>query len=280
MKQEPLLAVCSTPVDSFNPVPTFNPAPTFSPTGSVFGSPTTPAFGTPAPPTWVTPAVNAFGAPVPKAYATWSMRNLMTVANSLPIAPLSSSQTSSSTPFSSLFSTQSGAPGGVAVNQPTTNPATTSSGPASNEASAPASNEDTAGEDTDGQDYSNDPQVNLVGNAGEENEDVAFVTRARALKYKQPSGWETQGVGPLRVLKNREAGRARLVLRADPSGKVVLNTAIQKAIDYKVANNSIQFIVPRADGSGVDPWALRVKTKEDAAELGKALAEVQESLQG
>lgn len=196
----------------------------------------------------------------------------MSVANSVPIAPPSSSQTSSATPFSSLFSTQSGTPGGIATNQPPANPATTSS--------VPASNEDTGAEDTDGQDCSNDPQVNLVGNAGEENEDVAFETRARALKYQQPSGWQTQGVGPLRVLKNQQAGRARLVLRADPSGKVVLNTAIQKAINYKVENNSIHFIVPRADGSGVDPWALRVKTKEAATELGKALAEVKESLQG
>ncbi|KAL1962162.1 hypothetical protein VTN77DRAFT_508 [Rasamsonia byssochlamydoides] len=191
---------------------------------------------------------------------------------SVSVPSLTSTPTPTPTPkpFSSLF----GGPSGAAANEGTAASGTV--------ASAPASNEDTGAEDTDGaeKDYSNDPQVDLVGNAGEENEDVVFVTRARALKYQQKSGWETQGVGPLRVLKHRQEGRARLVLRADPSGKVVLNTAIQKAIDYKVSNNSIQFGVPRADGSGLDPWALRVKTKEDAEKLGKALEDVKRSLRG
>jgi hypothetical protein len=145
--------------------------------------------------------------------------------------------------------------------------------------SSVTSGSDTNAEDADG-DYSNEPQVNLMGNAGEEGEDLVLMTRARALVFKPAPGpgWGTQGVGALRVLVNQAEGRARLVLRAEPSGKVVLNTAIQKAINYTVSENSVQFVVARPDGSSMDMWALRVKTKEAAAELGKALNSAKSSV--
>ena len=134
----------------------------------------------------------------------------------------------------------------------------------------------TDAEDTDA-DTTNDPQINLVGNAGEEDEDLLHTVRSRALKF-QNNTWEVQGVGQLRVLFNKATGRARIVLRTEPAGKVVLNSAIHKAINYKVQGSSVQFVVPRATGDGADSWALRVKTKEAAAELGEALTKAKESL--
>jgi hypothetical protein len=132
-----------------------------------------------------------------------------------------------------------------------------------------ASGSDTNADDTDGE--SNDPQVDLMGNTGEEGEDLILMTRSRALKLNKESGWETKGLGALRVLVNKTEGRARVILRAEPSGNVVLNAAIHKSIEYTVLNTSVQFAVPLPNGSGVDLWALRVKTKDAAAELGHAM---------
>jgi hypothetical protein len=135
--------------------------------------------------------------------------------------------------------------------------------------SSVASGSDTNADDTVAE-VSNDPQVNLMGNAGEEGEDLVLMIRSRALKLSK-SGWETKGLGALRVLVNKTDGRARVVLRAEPGGNVVLNSAIHKSIDYTVSNTSVQFAAPLPNGSGMELWALRVKTKEAAAELGAAM---------
>lgn len=115
-------------------------------------------------------------------------------------------------------------------------------------------------------------------NAGEEDEDCLYEVRSRGAKLVEKTAdngktekiWETQGLGPLRVLVNRETKRARLLLRADPSGKAVLNASINRAIDYKVQPGSCSFLVPRADGPGMDAWVLRFK-KEFTAEVENAV---------
>lgn len=185
----------------------------------------------------------------------------------------------SAKPFSSIFAST--------VNGTTTAPSATgglfsslsrppSALSAPSTAASGTSTANTDAEDTDA-DTTNDPQINLVGNAGEEDEDVLHTVRSRALKF-QNNTWEVQGVGQLRVLLNKATGRARIVLRTEPAGKVVLNSAIHKAINYKVQGSSVQFVVPRVAGDGADSWALRVKTKEMAAELGEALTKAKESL--
>ena len=136
---------------------------------------------------------------------------------------------------------------------------------------------DSNAEDTDTETVK-DTQLNLLTNAGEEDEDCLFEVRCKGMKFVEKTSdngkiekvWETQGLGPLRVLVNRETKRARLLLRADPSGKAVLNTSINRSIDYKVQPGSCSFPVPRTDGSGLDSWALRFR-KEWTAELENAL---------
>jgi RanBP1 domain len=142
---------------------------------------------------------------------------------------------------------------------------------------------DSNADDTDTETYK-DSQLNLMSNAGEEDEECLYEGRSRAMKFveKQSDGkiekaWETQGVGQLRLLVNKETKKARIVLRAEPSGRAVLNTSINRAIDYKVQPGSCQFLVPRADGSGVDLWGLRFK-KEVTAEVEGALKSAKDSL--
>jgi hypothetical protein len=113
-------------------------------------------------------------------------------------------------------------------------------------------------------------------NAGEEDENCIYEVRCRGSKLVEKS-WEVQGVGPLRVLVNKETKRARLLLRADPSGKAVLNTSISRTIDYKIQPGGCTFLVPRGDGSVMDFWALRFK-KDHTAKFENAMKTAKEGL--
>ena len=143
-------------------------------------------------------------------------------------------------------------------------PAPTTSGTSAPDSSASAPGDGEAAEAL--------PQVDLArSNAGEENEDCLMETRARGLKLKPKEGWDSQGVGFIRILKNRDTSRSRVLLRADPSGNVVLNTILMKEIKYTVNGTSVQFPVPKSDG-GMEQWAIRVK-KEDVGRLGSTMEE-------
>lgn len=95
-------------------------------------------------------------------------------------------------------------------------------------------------------------------NAGEEEETVVFECRARA--FKLTTGWVSQGTGVVRLLKHPGTGRARVVLRADPGGNIILNTLLKKELDYARTSNSMQFMVPQAEGKP-EQWAVRVKAE-------------------
>ncbi|KMP01646.1 RanBP1 domain containing protein [Coccidioides immitis RMSCC 2394] len=134
----------------------------------------------------------------------------------------------------------------------------------------PAVSDEGTGEPTD--DTANLPQVDFTkGGAGETDEDVKFEVRARALKLVPGSTWQRKGVGLLRVLKNRETGRARILLRADPSGNVILNSSLIPQVDYLQRATSVQFLVPT--GKEAEQWALKVKEATKASELAAVMEE-------
>ncbi|KAL5355127.1 hypothetical protein BJX96DRAFT_140759 [Aspergillus floccosus] len=256
------------------------------PAGSLFGSPTPSASGA------STPSIFAASQGTPKAPGTdntWKPNSPIKFADST-VTPASNGDSGAADapkPFSTLFggdgaadskaSTGSGTPslgfsfGGPSQRSPFLAPSNVSSATPSR-ASTPGVTSDTGAEESgDGDAVEKLPQVDLArSRAGEENEDVVMETRARGLKFVDKS-WESQGVGFLRVLKDRTTSRGRVILRADPSGNVVLNTALMKAIEYKVSGNNVQFLVPKAEGPP-EQWALRVK-KEDVERLGTAMQE-------
>ncbi|CAD0081638.1 unnamed protein product [Aureobasidium vineae] len=59
------------------------------------------------------------------------------------------------------------------------------------------------------------------------------------------ASWVPQGVGPVRILASKETAKPRIFMRADPSGKVVLDVGIAlKASLYKLNTSRIvQLIV-------------------------------------
>jgi hypothetical protein len=135
----------------------------------------------------------------------------------------------------------------------------------------PGLSEAGADESGDGEVVENLPQIDLTrGGAGEEEEEVVFEVRARALKAIPGSGWAGQGTGVLRVLKHRISGRSRVLLRADPSGKVILNAALVRQIYYKLSGSSVQFLVPGVSRQ-LERWAIKVREQENAVQLAATM---------
>ena len=117
-----------------------------------------------------------------------------------------------------------------------------------------------------------------TANAGEEKEEVLMQVRAKASMFnpegtdKDKNQWITKGLGELKVLKNEEDGTSRVLMRADGSGKVLLNTTLLPEAKYDTASTkSVNLAV--ATDKGVQRCVLLVKKPEDAMELAKVLTE-------
>ncbi|KAI9705969.1 MAG: hypothetical protein M1836_005375 [Candelina mexicana] len=138
---------------------------------------------------------------------------------------------------------------------------------ATTDTGAESANESTA-EVGEEEDHS---QLDLTnGGPGEEDEDVLYEVRAKALVLEKQK-YESKGVGFLRVLKHRETGKVRILLRQDPSGKLIINAALLSGVDYTTkTSTSVSVPIPTENGT-LRPWIVRVGKAEDADELAKVL---------
>ena len=118
-------------------------------------------------------------------------------------------------------------------------------------------------------------QLDLMSErVGEENEDVLYEVRAKGLRFdSETKAWISKGVGPLRVLKHRETGKRRILLRADPSGKVVINSGFLKEGKYEnIGCNTVRGLLADESG-GIGLWHLRVKNAQENKQLWEVLDE-------
>ncbi len=111
---------------------------------------------------------------------------------------------------------------------------------------------------------------------GEENEDVLFEVKAKAMTYdaasEGDSKWIVKGVGPLRVMKHRVTGNTRLLLRAEPSGRIAVNSGLIKDMTYE-STSAKAIRVPVAGASGkIDVYTFKVGNDDDAKELAGILS--------
>ncbi len=125
-------------------------------------------------------------------------------------------------------------------------------------------------------------QISLTeGGPGEEDEEILHEVRAKAIKYvpvtpgeegeNTGSPWRTQGVGPLRILKNKTTGSVRILLRAEPRGHIAMNKALLPDIEYKAKEKTISFAAATDSGTGLETWVLQVKKPEFAQELASIM---------
>ena len=204
-------------------------------------------------------------------------------------APKTNTATETPTkPTSPLFSmTSTKTPSvGLGFGFTPSNPATKALAPPSNNASGASSratspgattgesaNESTA--DAEDANAPKDEQIDLTaGGQGEEDEDLVFVVKGRAMVYNLSSKvWDTKGLGFLRVLKNRDTGKTRMVMRTDPSGKIILNASLSSHFKY-MSSQKQQVRIPVANAEGkIEGWTLKVGKDGDAKVLSKILEE-------
>lgn len=112
---------------------------------------------------------------------------------------------------------------------------------------------------------------------GEEDEDVLYEKKTKLMLLdtsNKENPYTLKGLGELKVLKNKNTGKLRIVVRADGGLRVLLNTAINKDISYNTIGNGLLVRVPTVnEEKKIDTFVLRVKTPADGEELLKTINE-------
>ena len=117
-------------------------------------------------------------------------------------------------------------------------------------------------------------QLDLTRGPGEEDEETLFEVKGKAITYSnEAKDWVNKGVGRLRILKHSETGKTRILMRQEPSGKIILNAALLNGIEYKyVAPKSVRMPIA-ADTGALASYIIRVGKEADAKRLAEILEE-------
>ncbi|EXJ53407.1 uncharacterized protein A1O5_13341 [Cladophialophora psammophila CBS 110553] len=213
-------------------------------------------------------------------------------------------ETATSRPLSTLFGTS--APGsrgsetpnlGFQFGAPTPSPApgylgaishlgsgSVASSVVSSRATSPGltDNESVATNETE--ESTEDPQTSLMDSrAGEENESCLWEGRSKALMFVNketakgtkyiPNDWNSMGVGQIRVLRNKETSKTRVVFRVEPSANILFNSHLVGSTNYESVPSNKSGAVRGAlmyKGS-LTRLVFKLKTPEMANELAKIL---------
>jgi RanBP1 domain len=213
----------------------------------------------------------------------------------------SGSNTGSSKPFSNLFGDSSkktianqssaalvGFPFGIPpkIGGSPLLAATNVSSAITSRATSPGLTDNDSAAESGPDDQGNDPQPDyMASRPGEENEDILFEVRTKALESmtekelttagsKGEAGWKTRGLGPLRVLKDSESGRTRIVMRSEPNANVVVNSPLIQDNRYDItpsgSNGASLKMGIYMDGK-LKNWVFKIKAMGFARELVECL---------
>jgi Ran-binding protein 1 len=70
---------------------------------------------------------------------------------------------------------------------------------------------------------------------GEEDEDVTFEQKCKVYRFDQESSeWKERGIGPIKVLKNKETGKTRVLMRQEKTLKIRANHMILPTSELQV----------------------------------------------
>lgn len=112
---------------------------------------------------------------------------------------------------------------------------------------------------------------------GEENEEVLFNKRTKLMlldSSNKDSPYISKGLGDLKVLKGKNE-KARLLMRAEGSLRVLLNEFVNRDMSYAALGNGSMIRIPsiNSDTSNIDTYIIKLKTANDGEELLKVLNE-------
>ncbi|KAH0341356.1 hypothetical protein KCU81_g6256, partial [Aureobasidium melanogenum] len=124
-------------------------------------------------------------------------------------------------------------------------------------------------------DTPNDVQKDLTSLTADDIAKYDLIHEARCKVTKlvksdddKPATWVSQGVGPIRVLASKENSKPRILMRADPSGKVGLNfnALLNPALYMIKAPKMVQLSVP-TEGKKVESFMCMFKDGDKAKEF-------------
>ena len=110
---------------------------------------------------------------------------------------------------------------------------------------------------------------------GEENEELLYTKRTKLMLFNPEDKelpYVNKGLGDLKVLKNKDSGKSRIVIRADGGLRILLNTLISKDMTYSSIGNGSMVRIPTVNADKkIETFVLKVKTPADGEELLKAV---------
>ena len=125
--------------------------------------------------------------------------------------------------------------------------------------------------DADGDAAPPEEQRDLTSLTVEERktEEVLFEQKSRCKKFVKGDAepWQNKGVGIIRLLKNKETGNVRVLMRQDPNGTIMVNANIIKNKVMYSAIGEKQVKMVFAEKDGLSTFSMGFGSKEKAAEL-------------
>ncbi|CAK9435281.1 uncharacterized protein LODBEIA_P57540 [Lodderomyces beijingensis] len=110
---------------------------------------------------------------------------------------------------------------------------------------------------------------------GEENEETKYTIKAKLMEFDQSNKNEPytpKGVGLLKVLRNKDTGKSRILIRAEGNFRVLLNTTISKDIEYTRYGHGSLIRLPVFSPEGkITTYCIRVKDATGGQELLKQI---------
>ena len=123
-------------------------------------------------------------------------------------------------------------------------------------------------------------------NAGEEDEELLLSTRAKVQEFasddndkkgngeeEKPKTWRVRGVGELRVLRNKDSHKTRVVVRQEKSARVLLNAGLLEGVSYSLAKPKLVNFTVAASNGTLGRWLIQVGKEDVAKELSGLLEE-------
>lgn len=115
---------------------------------------------------------------------------------------------------------------------------------------------------------------------GEEEEDVVTSGRTKIYQYKKAAeikaedesatdakdGYVPIGLGNYKLLQHQTTKKSRILVRADGSGRVLLNVMLRKAMNYTTMGQNVRILDFKPDNQGVS-YLIKLKTSGDAEKL-------------
>ncbi|ODV80219.1 uncharacterized protein CANTADRAFT_25892 [Suhomyces tanzawaensis NRRL Y-17324] len=109
-------------------------------------------------------------------------------------------------------------------------------------------------------------------NTGEEGEEVLYTKKAKLMLF-DPENKElpyvNKGLGDLKLLKNTQTQKSRVLIRADGGLRILLNAAVSKDFTYSTIGNGsmVRFPTIKPEDKKLETFVIKVKTPADGEEL-------------